>query len=281
MTVTHRPTTTQSGFTLTEMVIVIAIIAILAGLITPLAINVITQTRINACIDELSVIKIAIIGEPTLVQGGSRSSFGFVGDMGILPRANLGDLGLGTNNRLGDLTSRNLLTAATTLSNVVWGWRGPYISDILDPWGREYNYLTRVATNNDNRIAFIWSSGPDGLTTADPTVVDPLNNDNPIITIHQDEAFSRLTGNTLEKCGAGAAAEVYVFAPNGATVVNTALGVTTAANPIYPVPPIDVSIPIGIRRIQITKDAVNYFFTLTVNNGPITTFNFREPGTCL
>ena len=68
-----------------ELVIVIAVIAILAGLITPLAVNQIEQARYDAAKEELKIIKTAIVGDPSLIEGGTRSSFGFVGDLGNLP----------------------------------------------------------------------------------------------------------------------------------------------------------------------------------------------------
>ena len=53
----------NAGFTIGEMVIVIAIIAVLAALITPLAVNQITQARYKTCREELSLLKKTIVGD--------------------------------------------------------------------------------------------------------------------------------------------------------------------------------------------------------------------------
>lgn len=275
----------SNGFTMLEVVIVIAVIAILAGLIAPLAVNTIKQSRVNACWEELQVIKKAIVGEPAWVETGSRSSFGFVGDVGTIP---------------GDL--QELITRAATRptyhqdtsTGMFFGWRGPYISDRLDPWGRNYNYLVRNATDTDKTIVYIWSSGSDGQTAADPTSTVAMNTDNIRISINQDEAFSMICGNTLDRCGAGSTcSNIIVNAPTGALNPNdifttTPALTTTTTNPIYTTgyslfpftTPATRLYPIGIRRISFTTGGINYAFLITINNGPITTVHFREPGTC-
>jgi prepilin-type N-terminal cleavage/methylation domain-containing protein len=119
ITTIHKTRARVTGFTMLEVVIVIAVIAILAGLIAPLAVNTIKQSRVNACWEEIQIIKKVIVGDPTLVEGGSRSSFGFVGDLGVMP-ATLDEL---INRDPIRPTYQPYLT-----SNMYFGWRGPYIS---------------------------------------------------------------------------------------------------------------------------------------------------------
>ncbi len=68
--------TAKRGFTMIEIIIVLAVISILAALIVPLALNQITQKRYTTCREELQLLKQAIVGDATLVAGGVRSSFG-------------------------------------------------------------------------------------------------------------------------------------------------------------------------------------------------------------
>jgi prepilin-type N-terminal cleavage/methylation domain-containing protein len=268
----------SSGFTMGEMVIVIAIIAILAALITPLAVNIIEQKRVDACIEELNNIKKAFVGDASLVQGGTRSSFGFVGDLGILP-ANLGELV--TNSQARPVYQQYGATG------MFYGWRGPYVNEFRDPWGNDYNYLTRAVTNTDKRIALIWSSGQDGQTDADPLSADTRNTDNILISINQDEAFSMVSGNTLDQCDACSPfTNISISYPNGTGVVSTANKTTTAANPVYVILGTDTStglgIPIGIRAITFataTPTVVNKL--IQVNNGPMVTMNIKDPGPCI
>ena len=258
----------RAGFTIGEMMIVIAVIAILAALIAPLAVNVITQNRINACIEELDIIKKAIVGDPSLVEGGTRSSFGFVGDMGTLPRENLNDLGFPLNNfTLGDLIYQNGLQGSPGPGTVLWGWRGPYINEDLDPWGRQYIY--RTITGNPLISAIIRSMGQDGI---DGTADDIS------ISIHVDEVSAMVQGNTLDNCGAGTASDIDIDYPDGTTVTQIDLADTTAENPIYSSG--GTRIPIGIRRIVFTVGGTSYPRLLYINNGPQTVVNFRVPGTC-
>jgi general secretion pathway protein G len=120
----------QSGYTLIELVLVLVIIGILAsvGLKSLSAVN---QTgRIEETKQELERLAYAIAGNPALVSGGTRTDFGYIGDVGGLP-PNL------------DALIANPGGMAT--------WRGPYISDPFsdggptdwfkyDGWGVAYSY---------------------------------------------------------------------------------------------------------------------------------------------
>jgi len=253
----------NAGFTMLEVVIVIGVIAILAGLIAPLAVNTIKQGRLSACWEELQNIKKAIVGDPALIESGSRSHFGFVGDLGMLPRDNLGALGLGQNNSLGDLLTQNGLTATTTVNDVVWGWRGPYITDSVDSWGRDYLYA--IDTVDPLIAATVWSVGPDGTTGT---------SDDISIIIRTDEAFSSLSGNTLDNNGAATSTSITIYAPNGSGV-QTYTYTTTVTTPFFATG--GTAFPIGNRKIVFDKGGILYSYIISINNGPITSVNFREP----
>lgn len=266
-----------AGFTMGEMVIVIAIIAILAALLAPLAVNRITQARYDACREELDLIKEAIVGDPALIEGGARASFGFIGDLGSLP-ANLGELV--TRDPARPVYQQFGTTA------MFYGWRGPYISETLDPWGRQYNYSLPVPSNEDKRIALIWSSGADGLTLANPLTADPVNDDNVLISISQDDAFAMISGNTLDECDAPSNfSNIFISYPNGNAVVTTTPQVTDIADPVYEVLTGDTAsnlgIPAGIRLITFTTAGAATITTLIhVSNGPMVTKNLKAPGAC-
>ena len=267
----------DAGFTMGEMVIVIAIIAILAALLAPLAVNRITQARYDSCRDELKLIKQAAIGDPSLIEGGSRASFGFVGDLGSLP-ANLDEL----VNR--DLVRPVYQQWGTTA--MFYGWRGPYISEVIDPWGRAYNYLLVNPSGDDKRVALIWSSGADGLTMADPRTADPINDDNVLVSISQDEAFSMISGNTLDECDAASNfTNIFITYPNGNAIVTTTAQVTDITDPVFEILAGDTAsnlgIPLGVRLITFTTaGAATVTKLIHVSNGPMVTNNLKAPGAC-
>jgi general secretion pathway protein G len=262
---THTPTqfhtsaqTGQAGFTLGEVVIVIAVVAILAAMITPLAVSQITQKRFDFCREELQNIKIAIVGNPELLEGGSRTSFGFVGDVGILPRV------------LGELIDPTLgapdIPLSTTTGHLTWGWRGPYIAELIDPWGRDYRY---ALFGTGQIAARIWSIGPDNTDGS----ADDLSLD-----IRRDEAFSWISGNTTDACGVPVGSDLTITYPTldpGDNQFKLAVFTTTTTqtDPIYHS---NVAMPIGIRHV--TYDL--YERLIFINNGPDTIVNLKTPIPC-
>jgi prepilin-type N-terminal cleavage/methylation domain-containing protein len=256
-----------AGFTMGEMVIVLAVIAILAALITPLAVNQITQSRYDAAREELLVIKQAIVGDPSLIEGGSRSSFGFVGDLGVLPSAADGLEDLVGNTIYSTFTVVYSNWPQTHASNLIWGWRGPYISEYTDPWGNEYNYTT--AGLPAYIAARIWSIGADQVNgTSDDVSID----------IRADEVTSMISGNTLDQCGRSSTygTPIRIYYPAGTAGV-LSIDATYTSPPIFQF----ASIPIGLRTITFTTatpTTVTKF--ITINNGPMVTFNLMDPGVC-
>lgn len=255
----------RGGFTLMELVIVIGIVAILAALITPLAVNQVTQKRFDACNEELRLIKQAIAGDPSLVQGGIRSSFGFVGDLGCLPAT------------LTDLTAQGAWPVWPQNSGYgwSWGWRGPYLSEVIDPWGQPYSYAS--AGLAAGLAARVWSVGPDGISgSADDVAIE----------LQFTEVYAMVVGNTFDKdfvaatftgalnVPAGYVQPLALDYPTGAGVAQSA--VQYAAPPIFQ---FTSAIPIGIRSIRFKPSATLPAVTLLVpvNNGPVSTLNLVDP----
>jgi len=128
------------GFTLVEIAIVIAIIAVLGALLAPLAANLSDAQRAIRSYGDLGVVYKAIVGEP------GTSNFGYLGDVGTYP-ATLADL----------VRDRGLE-----------GWSGPYVTDtylegdtVFDSFGNpmEYYYRSDPAAVTD-QLALI-SKAPD------------------------------------------------------------------------------------------------------------------------
>jgi general secretion pathway protein G len=143
-----------AGFTLLELVVVIAVIGILAAAVAPSVIQQIMDSRVEGTRAETQAIFTAISGDP------AQNQFGFAGDIGRLPAT------------LGELASPGSLPVYTTATvrNIGMGWRGPYInaggsaSDFLtDGFGRAY-------TLSDGQVR---SAGTDGVANNSDDIVYP------------------------------------------------------------------------------------------------------------
>ena len=138
----------RSGFTLFEVLLVIAILALLAAFVVPRFMNVGEQAKIDTA-------KAAL---------GRTGPFAKALDlykiaMGAYPE---GEEGL-----------RMLIEEPEDLDeDVAKKWRGPYLEDeesLKDPWGHEYHYRFPGEMAEDKYE--LWSDGPDGEEGSDDDIV--------------------------------------------------------------------------------------------------------------
>jgi len=86
-----RSIKSSDGFTLMEIVVVVIIIGILSLIAMQNFSKSVERDRLDATIQELEMLKIAIVGDPDKITDGIRTDFGYVGDNGS-PPASLNDL---------------------------------------------------------------------------------------------------------------------------------------------------------------------------------------------
>jgi type II secretory pathway pseudopilin PulG len=154
----RRRAARAAGFTLIEVTVILAVLAILAAAITPMVLQQLVDAKVEATRQEAKLLNEAILGRAD-VPG----SFGFFGDMGRWPAA--------FEELLRPAPGTPLFTTAT-FRRVGMGWKGPYVNagassdDILnDAFGRPYR---GAATGR------VRSAGPDGqFDTADDVVYPP------------------------------------------------------------------------------------------------------------
>ena len=124
-----------AGFTLIEVIVVIAVISILAAMAVPYAVKILDQSREESTKKQMEEIHRAIMGDP------KGPTAGYLGDMGRLPGAppavvltNLNTLGTQAGPTTGTL-------------GVKYGWYGPYVkigysagAYLVDGWGNALRY---------------------------------------------------------------------------------------------------------------------------------------------
>lgn len=132
----------RAGFTLMELLLVMAILVILLGLVAPRFLGTQQKANINAAKAQIGLFKtplenyaLDLNGYPTTEQG-----------LAALVEAP------------SDLEDANR-------------WKGAYLDSSIpkDPWGHDYQY-ENPPTRNKNGFPDIWSMGPDGEEGTDDDI---------------------------------------------------------------------------------------------------------------
>lgn len=148
----------HNGFTLIEVIVVMAIISIMAGIMIPMVYRVWESNDEELTRTRMRELKIALVGDRRIVQNGVRTHFGYAGDIGQLP-ASLTDL----------ITDPG-----------VANWNGPYLPAGFDAttfnkdaWGRAIEYGTATDASGRRSAAALTSYGPDGVAGTADDIGDP------------------------------------------------------------------------------------------------------------
>lgn len=159
------------GFTLVELLVVISVLGIiLAFFVPPMVSRITTASRKTATLQEMNVLRDAIVGTPEVHVGGELVAVGFKQDVGRLPR-NL--IELATKNPFTGLYENIQYLGKESLPNwdpyIQRGWNGPYVREdgrlsyLYDAWGAPYRFLMEGADT-----VGLESPGPDGLFWGQP-----------------------------------------------------------------------------------------------------------------
>jgi prepilin-type N-terminal cleavage/methylation domain-containing protein len=249
------PTKHNKGFTLIEVLMVMILVGILSAVSVDLIQNNLDETRYQTTVARMRQIQVAMVGDPTILENNSRTSFGYLGDIGSIPTAAIGIPGLVSN------PTPSLPTYAVSSSaRIGIGWNGPYITgasaDYLnDGWGTAFVY---APTANPPTLTSLGSDRAVGGTGFAKDIV---------ITLGPEVRTATVSGFI---CNRGApfttAAEVELNYPNGAGVLTpnpaSLFTVTPAMNGAFSFS----SIPFGVRSISVYQPSKA---TPTATIGPI------------
>lgn len=146
----------QHGFTLIEMIMVIIIIGILAGVAAMKLTSSMESARYEATMAELDELARAIAGNAAVRTGDARADFGYVGDIGALPP---------------DLDALVTNPGFAT-------WDGPYISSHSggdgfkkDAWNVDYVYVDTLLRSTGSGVNIDRVFAPRAAALVDNTVV--------------------------------------------------------------------------------------------------------------
>jgi len=255
----------EQGFTLIEVILVLILIGIMAALAANLLANSLDRSRFDDTWKEMNAIKIAVVGNPDLVNAGVRSDFGYVGDMGTVPSS---------ITELLEQGAQPAWSVYDTDLGTGTGWRGPYIDNkkddggtylaTLDGWGNAY-VQTSLGTTGQ-----ITSYGSDGAAGGSGYAADITVPETSLVPAQTQGAVAgRVTdiiGNPVRNNN------VTITYPDPSSKGNpTSSSVATDNGGNY----VFNSIPIGKHRVQLTVGGTTYKKVAVVLPSQTTRLDFQ------
>jgi len=203
----------NKGFTLIEMVVVLAVVAILAAILTPTIAKNINDAKIARANNEVQVIASAIgsfykdLGRwPTSYGAALTDTLHLLYGPGDTPTAqgagvaneqywlNAGGWGVALIDTFShQLVENNPGGGAvnyaddTTVPRPEFRWRGPYITQVnADPWGCHYSCNIWYTYNTTTNFVGVWSAGPNRISNT--SAIQPAVS----MTVGGDDVIFRL-----------------------------------------------------------------------------------------
>ncbi len=223
-----RASSRRSGFTLMEVAIAIAVIAILAGTAIPLVLKSVNQAREQRIRAEMKLLWESAFGSADRQVANMRTDFGF--DPAI-PTSSFTSFPKATNRSAVPGATPPAYPAAASGAPFNWGWNGAYWLGStrsiggqqvpVDPWGRPY-LIRRLAGGSYQ----ILCRGLNGINDTAYTVDQPT----------QDDYVYPLSSVNIATQSGGTVV-VSVLNKRATTLLNVRVSFSTRLGATYGAPP--------------------------------------------
>lgn len=163
----------DEGFTLIEVIVVAGIIAILAGILIPMILKEIDESRITRASADIRSISSAILVFKKDTAQWPAMDATCASNLTLLVGSGGTPSGMGANgwdDSASDIVDNHLMTNNIGCYN---NWKGPYLPSVsADPWGNQY-VINAGNFGVSGSPVWIMSAGPNGIldSNAGATVI--------------------------------------------------------------------------------------------------------------
>lgn len=158
------------GFTLIEIIVILAVISILVAIITPSVLKYIDDARLSRAQEDVRNIS-ALVNDLIKDTGQYPGDHLGTGKSFLCGPGTVGQAGWGNGTNCEDMANHLLLNApgdAVTTddyrSTGKMRWKGPYVQSLgEDPWGNGYQINASTLKGSDSNPTWVISAGPDSI----------------------------------------------------------------------------------------------------------------------
>lgn len=161
------------GFTLIEVIVILAVIAVLVAILTPTVLKYIEEARLSRALEDVRVISAAIndlIKDTGKYPGNMLDQTPPANTFLCGPGTLAGGAAWGTSTTCESLSNHLVtndpgVTGGTDNypSSGKFRWKGPYLNGLQeDPWGNAYQINASTLVGGNSSPTWVISAGPDG-----------------------------------------------------------------------------------------------------------------------
>jgi len=158
----------QKGFTLIEIIVILAVISILVAILTPTVLKYIDEARDDRAKEDVKSISAMIndlIKDTGQYPGNKLES----GKTFLCGPGTVGQAGWGSSTTCEDLANHLVTNSPGTTatsddypSSGRFRWKGPYLTNLAeDPWGNAYQINASTLVGGNTSVTWVVSAGPD------------------------------------------------------------------------------------------------------------------------